>query len=139
MRTIAQLFDERGENGFRELERNMLHEVAEINDVVVACGGGTPCFYDNVDYMNLQGTTVFLEASEECLFSRLSRFRNKRPLIKDLDDASLREFIRSNLARRISFYSKAAYTFCGENLEDAHQIDTSVDRFVDKFGLNKNN
>ena len=59
-KTIPQLFAERGEAGFRELERRMLREVAEFEDVLVSCGGGTPCFFDNMDFMNRAGQTVYL-------------------------------------------------------------------------------
>ena len=57
-KTIAQIFAEMGENGFRELERRLLHEVAEFEDVVIRCGGGAPCFFDNSDDMNRQGDVV---------------------------------------------------------------------------------
>ena len=60
-KTISQIFAERGEEGFRLIEQRMLHEVAEFEDVVISTGGGTPCFFDNIDYMNRQGTTVFLD------------------------------------------------------------------------------
>lgn len=133
MRTISQLFAERGEDKFRSIEREMLHEVAEMEDVVVACGGGTPCYYDNIDYMNRCGTTVFLSASEDRLFARLSINRNKRPLIKDLDDQSLRIFIRENLALRMPHYSKASHSFCGDRLEDLMQISTSVEKFIEEI------
>lgn len=133
MRTISQLFAERGEDKFRSIEREMLHEVAEMEDVVVACGGGTPCYYDNIDYMNRCGTTVFLSASEDRLFARLSINRNKRPLIKDLDDKSLRIFIRENLALRMLHYSKASHSFCGDRLEDVMQISTSVEKFIEEI------
>lgn len=133
MRTISQLFAERGEDKFRSIEREMLHEVSEMEDVVVACGGGTPCYYDNIDYMNRCGTTVFLSASEDRLFARLSINRNKRPLIKDLDDKSLRIFIRENLALRMPHYSKASHSFCGDRLEDVMQISTSVEKFIEEI------
>lgn len=133
MRTISQLFAERGEDKFRSIEREMLHEVAEMEDVVVACGGGTPCYYDNIDYMNRCGTTVFLSASEDRLFARLSINRNKRPLIKGLDDKSLRIFIRENLALRMPHYSKASHSFCGDRLEDVMQISTSVEKFIEEI------
>ena len=133
MRKISQLFAERGEDKFRSIEREMLHEVAEMEDVVVACGGGTPCYYDNIDYMNRCGTTVFLSASEDRLFARLSINRNKRPLIKDLDDKSLRIFIRENLALRMPHYSKASHSFCGDRLEDVMQISTSVEKFIEEI------
>ena len=58
-KTIQQIFDERGEDGFRRVEYNMLHEVAEFENVIISCGGGTPCFFDNMEYMTGQGETIF--------------------------------------------------------------------------------
>lgn len=133
MRTIRQLFEECGEDRFREIERNMLHEVAEMENVVVACGGGTPCFFDNVDYMNEKGTTVFLQASIERLFERLARKRYKRPLIMNFDDDQLREFIVTNLEKRMPFYRKAQHSFCGEELENTKQIMKTVENFIATF------
>lgn len=60
-KTVKQIFDEVGEEGFRKIEHNMLHEVAEFENVVVSCGGGTPCFFDNMDYMNQLGENVLPE------------------------------------------------------------------------------
>ena len=60
-KTIRQIFSERGEDGFRELEKRMLHEAGDFEDVVISVGGGTPCFFDNMDYMNQTGETVFLD------------------------------------------------------------------------------
>ena len=71
-RTAKQLFDERGEEGFRKVEHNMLHEVAEFEDVVISCGGGAPCFYDNMDYLNRQGATVYLKAEPDVLYGRVA-------------------------------------------------------------------
>ena len=58
---VSEIFAERGEEGFRQIERNMLHEVAEFEDVVISCGGGTPCFFDNMDYLNQQSQVVWLK------------------------------------------------------------------------------
>ena len=69
-KTIAQLFAEKGEEGFREVERRMLHEVGEFEDVIISTGGGTPCFFDNIEYMNAQGTTVYLDVPVERLHIR---------------------------------------------------------------------
>ena len=66
-RTVPQIFEESGEEGFRKIEHAMLHEVAEFEDVVLSCGGGTPCFFDNMDYLNRMGETVYLKASPEVL------------------------------------------------------------------------
>lgn len=70
-KTVGELFTERGETGFRELERNMLHEVAEFENVVISTGGGAPCFFDNMDFMNRTGKTVFLDVHPDVLFRRL--------------------------------------------------------------------
>ena len=60
-KTVAQIFAERGEEGFRKMEYNMLHEVAEFENVIISCGGGTPCFFDNMDYLNQQGIAFIRE------------------------------------------------------------------------------
>ena len=70
-KTIAQIFAEKGEEHFRDLERRMLHEVGEFEDVIISTGGGTPCFFDNIEYMNSQGTTVYLDVPVERLHIRL--------------------------------------------------------------------
>ena len=91
MQTVRQLFIERGEEGFRKIERNMLHEIAEIDNVIIACGGGTPCYSDNMEYMNRKGQTIFLQTSLQRLYTRLARNREKRPLIMHLNDHELRQ------------------------------------------------
>lgn len=126
--TIQDLFDERKEAGFREIERNMLHEVAEFENVVIACGGGTPCFFDNVEYMNQKGDTVFLNTSIEVLFRRLKASRSKRPLLKDKSDDTLKKVIQDALRIRCPFYLQAKYVFNADSLEDREQISGSVER-----------
>lgn len=71
-KTVGELFTERGEAGFRELERNMLHEVAEFENVVISTGGGAPCFYDNMEFMNRTGKTVFLNVHPRCAVQTLA-------------------------------------------------------------------
>ena len=127
--TVAQLFSERGEEAFRQIERNMLHEVAEFEDVVISTGGGTPCFFDNMDYMNAQGTTVFLEASPEVIYTRLTIARVQRPLVKGKSANELRQYIAEMLERRAPYYTRAHYTFCADHLENICQVEESVKRF----------
>ena len=134
-KTIAQLFAEKGEEGFREIERRMLHEVGEFEDVIISTGGGTPCFFDNVEYMNRQGTTVFLDVPEERLFIRLSIARNKRPLIKEKNDEELLAFITEQLAKRAPHYSKAQYSFKADRLEDTAQVKETVEAFRRRFAI----
>ncbi len=108
--TIPKIFAERGEEGFREMERKMLHEVAEFEDVVVSCGGGTPCFFDNMDYMNRQAETVYLKATPEVLRAHLLTGKSQRPLIQGKSPEELRDFIRRSLVQREPFYARAKHT-----------------------------
>ncbi|WP_288150607.1 shikimate kinase [Phocaeicola sartorii] len=126
-KTVQQLFSERGEGGFRELERKMLHEVAEFEDVVVSAGGGTPCFFDNMEYMNDCGDTVFLDVEPAVLFRRLRVARQQRPLLANKSDEELMKFICEALQKRLPFYSKAKHLFKADELEDKRQIQHSVD------------
>ena len=126
-KTVQQLFSERGEQGFRELEQKMLHEVAEFEDVVISAGGGTPCFFDNMDYMNACGDTVFLQVEPEVLFHRLKVAKQQRPLLANKSDEELMNFICEALQKRHPFYSQAKFLFRADELEDKSQIQTSVD------------
>ena len=121
-KTVQQLFSERGEQGFRELEQKMLHEVAEFEDVVISAGGGTPCFFDNMDYMNACGDTVFLQVEPEVLFHRLKVAKQQRPLLANKSDEELMNFICEALQKRHPFYSQAKFLFRADELEDKSQI-----------------
>ena len=127
--SVSQLFADRGEEVFRQIERNMLHEVAEFEDVVISTGGGTPCFFDNMDYLNAQGTTVVLEASVDVIYTRLTIARVQRPLVKGKTADELRQYITDMLERRNPYYTRAHRTFCANHLEDSEQVATSVERF----------
>lgn len=133
--SVKELFASRGEKGFRDIERAMLHEVGEFEDVLVACGGGTPCFFDNMEWMNAHGTTVMLDTSLEKLFERLKRGRHKRPLIASLSDDELRSFIEKALAERMPHYSKALHTFRSDLLDcESDKADTAR-RFISEFNI----
>lgn len=134
-KSISQIFAEKGEEGFRDIERRMLHEVADFEDVIISTGGGTPCFFDNIDFMNSKGITVYLKVPVERLFIRLSIARRQRPLIKDKNDEELRAFIAEQLAKREPHYSKAQYSFVADRLEDKEQIRESVETFCRTFNL----
>ena len=127
-KTVQQIFAERGEEGFREIERRMLHEVADFEDVVIAAGGGTPCFFDNMDFMNERGVTVLLQAQPSTLFNRLKVAKSQRPLLADKSDDELMTFIMTGLQKRQVFYSKAQYVFASDELESQKQIVDSIQR-----------
>ncbi len=125
-KTIPQIFSEVGEDGFREIEQRMLHEVGEYEDTIISCGGGTPCHFDNMDFMNAHGITVWLDASEKALFRRLRVAKQQRPIIRNKDDEQLKSFITEALEQREPFYKQATIRFRADELEDAHQIKESV-------------
>ena len=123
-KSIRELFVERGEASFRELERNMLHEVSEFENVIISTGGGTPCFFDNMDYMNGHGQTVFLDP--DILFNRLRVATHQRPILQGKTDEELRAFIVDALDKRAPFYLQARYRFDAGRLESRRQIAESV-------------
>ena len=127
-KTVPQLFAERGEEGFRKVERNMLHEVAEFEDVVLSCGGGTPCFFDNMDYLNAQGETIYLKASPEVLYGHLKMGRTERPLLKGKSAEEMQRFIAEQVALREPYYSKAKHTLDVNLLDNYEKIKISVQR-----------
>ena len=132
---VSQIFAERGEEGFRQIERNMLHEVAEFENVVMSCGGGTPCFFDNMDYMNQQAMTVYLKADVDVLYDHLRMGRTERPLIKGKESEELRAFIAEQLAQREAFYKKAKYTLDVSLMENYEKIHISVESLRKLLGI----
>ena len=126
-KTVAQLFAERGEEGFRQVERNMLHEVAEFEDVVISCGGGTPCFFDNMEYLNAQGETIYLKGTPEILFQHLLMAKGKRPLLEGKSPDEIKEYIKSSLETREPFYSKAKHIYNIELLGNGEKIKSCVE------------
>lgn len=132
---VRDIFERYGEDGFRDIERRMLHEVGEFEDVVIACGGGTPCFFDNMEYMNSRGISVFLDTSIPKLHTRLMRGRHKRPLIADKNDEELREFIVKALEARMKWYSQAKVRFPSDLLEDETEISDTATRFINQLSI----
>ena len=134
-KTVKQLFDERGEEGFRRIERNMLHEVAEFEDVVVSCGGGTPCFFDNMEYMNQQGQTVYLQASPEVLYGHLLMGKSVRPLLLGKTREELLVFIKEQLKQRESYYSQARHILNVDLMDNYDKIKVSVQNVRQLLGI----
>jgi len=120
-KTIAEYFEANGEASFRQLENQTLKNYPYPETCVVATGGGLPCFFDNMEWMNANGKSVYLYMEPPALVSRLHN-RQKRPLIKDMDDEQLLQFIEHKLSERSPFYTKAqlivnAFDLDGEKLQ----------------------
>ncbi|MCD7938343.1 MAG: shikimate kinase [Tannerellaceae bacterium] len=115
-KTVRQIFDEKGEDGFRQIERNMLQEVAAFENVLISTGGGAPCFYDNMEFMNGCGTVVYLKVSVDELANRLELCKHTRPVLQGRSGEDLKCFIRENLEKRESHYTKASVIFDAENM-----------------------
>ena len=130
-RTIPQIFAESGDSGFRDLERRMLHEVAEFEDVIISCGGGTPCFFDNMDYMNTCGETVFLNASPEALKAHLLMGKTQRPLIQGKSSEELLDFIKDSLQKRLPYYKKAKHTLSIDVINTNEDITHYVNQIIE--------
>lgn len=134
-KTVPQIFAERGEDGFRKIEHNMLHEVAEFEGVVLSCGGGTPCFFDNIDYMNSRGHVVYLKATPDVLQKHLQMGRTERPLLKGKKPEELVSFIAEQLEKREPFYSKAAYSYDVNVLDSFDKIGQVVKGICKMLGI----
>ena len=134
-KTVSEIFAERGEEGFRQIEYNMLHEVAEFEDVIISCGGGTPCFFDNMDYLNQQGQVVYLKAEPEVLYKHLLMAKVERPLLKGKSKEELLTFIKEQLEKREPFYTKAHYTLDVSLMDNYDKIKISVEKIKELLGL----
>lgn len=132
-KSIKALFDERGEDGFRLIEREMLHEVAEFENVIISCGGGTPCFFDNMDYLNEQGETVYLKAELDVLYGHLQMGKTVRPLLLNKTPDEVKSFMCEQLSWREPFYEKAKHVLDVSLMDNYEKIRLSVEQICKIF------
>ena len=107
---ISEIFKDEGEQHFRILEQEALKEFIDQQNIIVATGGGCPCFSDNMELMNKYGETIYLKVHHGTLYLRLSNSKKNRPLIAELNDIELMESIVNLLPEREVYYSKAKFT-----------------------------
>lgn len=123
---ISQIFAQEGEEYFRLLEKDTLHIISESHDsFVMACGGGTPCYFNNIEYMNRGGTTVWINTPVNTLYERLTKEKDKRPLISELDTEQLKSFIGKKYADRRIYYEQADVVMDEEPLQ--------LDKLIEKI------
>jgi len=104
---VMQIFRESGEEYFRKIEAATLKSIKEEGNIVIACGGGTPCYKDNMEYMNGEGVTVYIKHNAATLFSRLTRAKKIRPLLEGMSTEEMKEYIKQKLGEREKWYGKA--------------------------------
>ena len=117
-KSVAAIFEEKGEDYFREQERQILTEWVEEKNTIIACGGGTPCFYDNMDRMNDRGTTIYLKTTPALILERVKDEINQRPLLKNLNEAEILFFIEKKLKEREPVYRQAKITVQVDQLHE---------------------
>jgi shikimate kinase len=123
-KSVLELFNEKGEEHFRLLEKDLLYIIAGSHaSFVMACGGGTPCYYNNIEYMKQEGTVVWINAPLEILFERLVKEKDKRPLIRNLSDEQLKSFIYKKYAGRKLYYEQADVAVDEEPVQLDHLIE----------------
>ena len=115
-RTIKEIFTDDGEDYFRKLERVYLHRVIDTENVVISVGGGTPCFFDNMEQMNEYGMTVYINMHPKALIPRLQLSEAFRPLIAGMEGEVLLDYVYKTLREREGFYHKAKKVVTGYNL-----------------------
>jgi shikimate kinase len=112
-KTIPEIFSQQGEEIFREIEHDAMLDLIKWPKYIISTGGGTPCFFDNMDLMKQNGITIYLKLTSSQLFQRLHRHPETRPLLTGKSDAELKEYIEKNLAIRESYYNQAHYIMDG--------------------------
>jgi shikimate kinase len=118
-KTVSEIFESKGEDYFRKVEADILRNHIFLNDTIVACGGGTPCFHNNMEWMNAHGITVYITSTPEEILRRLnSAGRDKRPLLSKLNQAELLFFIEKKLKERQPFYTQAKVVLANSRITE---------------------
>ncbi len=127
--SVCDFFQKYDEPLYRKLESEVLKETATLENVVVATGGGTACYFDNMEWMNAHGLTVFLRISEQAVVDRLAHAKRKRPLAVGKSEEELAEFVKNHYTERMPFYEQARITVKAEDLD----VDNLMQLLKDKL------
>lgn len=116
--SINEIFEKHGEDYFRKIEREILHKIINGNEnFVMSLGGGTPCFYDNMNVVNQSGASIYIKYNPGILASRLMNAKAERPLIKNFTNLELKNYVENKLTEREGFYSKSEIILEQNNLK----------------------
>jgi shikimate kinase len=117
-KSIADIFERKGEKHFRKIEAKALRTFGNLTNTIIACGGGTPCFFENVQWMNEHGMTIYLKTTGPQILERVLLEQEKRPLLKKMNPAELLFFIEQKLKDRAPFYNAAKQILTAENISE---------------------
>lgn len=120
-KNIEEIFEVFGEDYFREVEKRELHKTFELKKHIIAVGGGTPCYFDNMDLISKNGISIYINMHPKSLKDRVEQSNTKRPLVDSLTETELLKYIENKLSEREVFYNKANLKIKGEGLK-AHSI-----------------
>lgn len=126
---ISSFFERYDESLFRKLESQLLKDTLQFDHAIISTGGGTPCFYDNMKWMNENGLTIYLQMHVKSIVERLKTSKRKRPLLASKTDEELLDFVKEHLRQRNIFYSQAHILFKGESLK----VDDLIQKIREKL------
>jgi shikimate kinase len=132
--TISNFFELFGENKFRELEHNILLESLKRDNVIISTGGGTPCFYDNMQLINEYGISVYLKLHPNSIINRLLNTKKQRPLLKNFTPDELSNYVNTQLNKREYYYLQAQFTYTIEN-KKPNELYNLLKKSFEEIGL----
>lgn len=115
--SIPEIFKIKGELGFRKLERRELRKWINKDNYVMACGGGTPCYFESMDEMNAAGVTIYLQMTAKAVVDRVQTAKEERPILKGLSEDKMLKKVAFQIEKREAFYTRAEWTINGVNLD----------------------
>jgi shikimate kinase len=115
--SVLDFFEKYDERIFRNIEQTLLRETIDMEDVVISTGGGTPCFFNNMDVIKQAGISIYLFWQVPALVQRLKMVKRKRPLLKDIHPAFLENKVAAHLSEREFFYNQADFIVQGEHFD----------------------
>ena len=115
--SIPEIFKSEGEKAFRKRERTELRKWLQKDNFVMACGGGTPCFFESMDEMNGEGVTVYLQMSPKAVVDRVVSSKEERPMLKGLSEEKMLKKVAFQIEKREPFYNRATLTVNAVNLD----------------------
>ena len=115
--SVDDFFQKYDEPLYRKLESQVLKSTETMEHTIISTGGGTACYFDNMEWMNQHGLTVFMRISPKAAVERVLHSRHKRPLARGKSETDLMEFVSQHYAARLPFYEQAKITVKSEDFD----------------------